>query len=221
MVQGDPALQHRPGPPSSGSKWGQPCGRGLGSWRGCQAEDTAGAKALRLKTQEGAGFQGGSGAEWGCRRWAAVPSTGGGPERRPALGPPRPFSSLGCRDLVAPSESSLRAGRAWGSLGARELVRTDPCGSRGEAFPGHHSGQPLGSRKTQSRGPRGYLGSWSRLPAHLSSPRLSSEAAVPGADSWGLGSRALRTDLPPKGSSVGQGAEGPRRRLWTPGPPDP
>lgn len=88
----------------------------------CQVEDTAGEKVLRLKTQEGAESQGRSGAEWGCRRWAAVPSTGGGPGRRPALGPPHPFSSLGCRDLVAPSESSLRAGRAWGSLGARELA---------------------------------------------------------------------------------------------------
>lgn len=84
--------------------------------------------------------------------------------------------------------------------------------ARGGAFPGHHSGQPLGSRKPQSRGPTGYLGSWSRLPAHLSSPRLSSEAAMPGADPWCLGSRALRTDLPPKGSSAGQGAEAPSRR---------
>lgn len=45
-------------------------------------EDTAGARVLRLKTQEGAGSQGWSGAEWGCRRWAAVPSTGGGLEGR-------------------------------------------------------------------------------------------------------------------------------------------
>ena len=152
MVQGDPALQHRPGPPSSGSKWGQPCGRGLGSWRGCQAEDTAGAKALRLKTQEGAGSRGG-GAEWGCRRWAAVPSTGGGPERRPALGPPRPFSSLGCRDLGVPSQSSLRAGRAWESLGARNRREQTLVEAGERPFQGTTLGSPWAAGRPSQEAP--------------------------------------------------------------------
>lgn len=78
-----------------------------------QAEDTAGAKVLRLKAQEGEGSQGWSGAEWGCGRWAAVPSTGGGPERSPAPGPPSPAGTLWLppAGTPAPGESSLRAGQ--------------------------------------------------------------------------------------------------------------
>ena len=101
----------------------------------CVAGRHSRCKGPEAEDSEGAGSQGWSGAESGCGRWVAVPSTGGGQERSPAPGPPplhspRPRRSLESRARRSSRRAEPVTARGAGAAAPRPTVHAPSLSPR-------------------------------------------------------------------------------------------